>query len=663
MVAHVTNRRVMLMMKHSKKYIIFITLCLLFIHANMLSVAALLPLTEDDLRAIDKSQHWRDPDEPQGCSDGYETTGGSSVYLIGDSWLERMNSINPSIQTTLEDANFTVTGINSSVGRSINGGGQDNQSALEALQADADKIRLASTVVVVLGTNSDNYDKDIPTFIEALYQIRTTRIVWVNTAANSNQSIATSAGNANKAIMKYAAPDKYNFDIVDFFSFVYPGDTTPDSIPVGATSPLMDDDRIHPSIPEGVELINGMVASSVGAASGSAISVGGGSASLPEVARARLSQIEDRVAQNRSVYDELSTEFGLPWQVFGALHYREAGSDPERSMLGGERLGTAAVDSGLTPDTLKDSGEKAYGLFKDLAKAVYDVEVGPSMSFQDLQYAFLSYHRGALYREVPVGEGGPWEPDIAPYVMNLYDENHTGPEGQGMERPRGTSGTIGVKDKWGETVSGIDSPAGAMTFIAYFGFSPGGSSTCGPNGTLGAGEFRWPVVEGETPIGRITSCWSDLRHQTISGGSYYHSGIDIAAGGGTKVIAVQGGTVVFAGTHPTYGNLVIVDHGNGIWTHYGHLRSIADDIAQDAKVEAGATLGEVGNTGVSLGDHLHLNMYNSWPFGPLPEGAANSNGQETINPLTSGLSIPNTVEDEAGCANWPNGGREVNIEL
>ena len=640
----------------------FLSIAIFTWYANSLTAWALLPLTQRDIDFINKSQDWRDPEEPQGCDDNLTVAGGSSVYLIGDSWLTRMESASPSIQSVIEEAGFSVTGINSSVGRSINGGGQDNQSALEALEADKDKILLASTVVVVLGTNGDNYDDAIPKFVQALYEIRVVKIIWVNTTANSSTAVANSAGAANAAIKKYSDPERLDFDIVDFFSLVYPSDPTPESITVGIQSPLMDSDQIHPSIPEGVDLLVGMINSAISGSSGGTIMTTN-NAALPEVARSRLSQIEDRVAQNQSVYQELSSQYGLPWQVFGALHYREAGSDPERSMLGGEPLGTAAVDSGLTPDTLLDSGQKAYDLFVGLAKSVYDIEVSPSMSFEDLQYAFLAYHRGALYREVPPSEGGPWLPDIAPYVMNLYDENHTGPEGQGMERPKGTSGTVGVRGEWGETVSGIDSPAGAMTFIAYFGFSPGGSSTCGPNGSLGPGEFRWPVVEGETPIGRITACWSDLRHQTISGGSYYHSGIDIAAGAGTKVIAVQGGTVVFAGLHTTYGNLVVVDHGNGIWTHYGHLRSIADGITQDATIEAGATLGEVGNTGVSLGDHLHLNMYRSWPFGALPEGAANSNGQETINPLTNGLSIPTTVEDEAGCSEWPDGGREVNIEL
>ncbi|MCA9323605.1 peptidoglycan DD-metalloendopeptidase family protein [Candidatus Saccharibacteria bacterium] len=629
------------------------------------SVSALLPLTQRDIDSINKGLDYRDPQDPQTCSSD-ATISTEGVYFIGDSWLARMESVSPNIQTTFEDSGITVTGSNSSVGRSISGGGQKSQNALEALDADADKIRLAGTVVVVLGTNSDNYDKKIPEFLDKLNSIKTTRVVWVNTSANSTQAIADSAGKANAAIMKYADESRYNYTIADFFSYVYPSDSTPDSISTGVTSPLMDSDKIHPSIPEGTKLLISIIQSAVGRnLSETSTSTASGSA-LPEIAKQRLSGLEERVTQNKSVYEELSSEFGIPWQVFGALHFREAGADPNRSMLGGEPLGQKAVDTNNTPQTLLESGEAAYKIFEGNAKGVYNVTVSANMSFQDLQYAFLAYHRGYLYKNVPVEEGGPWEPGIAPYVMNLYDENHLGPDGVGMERPVGTSGNKGGVTSsgkhWGETVSGIDNPPGAMTYIAYFGYSPAGSSTCGV-GALASGQLLWPVVVDELPYGRITSCWSDLRHKTVSGGSYYHSGIDIAAPTGTKVIAMQNGTVVFAGWHSAYGSLIVIDQGNGIWSHYGHLSAISSGVSEGASVSAGTQIGEVGNTGVSLGPHLHLNMYKSWPFGALPEGAANSNGKETLNPLTNGLQIPQGVTDEAGCSNWPNGGREVNIAL
>lgn len=172
-----------------------------------------------------------------------------------------------------------------------------------------------------------------------------------------------------------------------------------------------------------------------------------------------------------------------------------------------------------------------------------------------------------------------------------------------------------------------------------------------------AGDYVWPVPVG----GRITACWSDLRNKTISGGSYYHSGVDIAAASGEQVISVTSGTVKFAGQHNSYGGLVIVEHSNGIFSHYGHLSSV--DTETGSVVESGQAIGKVGNTGVSLGNHLHLNFYDSWPFGELPEGAASSDGTKTINPFTNGLVAPVNVPDEANCKDYPDGGREVDIEL
>ena len=111
----------------------------------------------------------------------------------------------------------------------------------------------------------------------------------------------------------------------------------------------------------------------------------------------------------------------------------------------------------------------------------------------------------------------------------------------------------------------------------------------------GTGDWYWPV-----PNYRYVSRW-------MSAG---HKGADIVAPTGTPIIAADSGVVEVAGwhNHPQgYGNYVIIDHGNGWQTLYGHMSSIA--VASGQAVEAGEIIGYVGNTGYSFGSHCHFEMY------------------------------------------------------
>jgi murein DD-endopeptidase MepM/ murein hydrolase activator NlpD len=93
------------------------------------------------------------------------------------------------------------------------------------------------------------------------------------------------------------------------------------------------------------------------------------------------------------------------------------------------------------------------------------------------------------------------------------------------------------------------------------------------------------------------------RRSPFTGRRKFHAGVDIAADAGTPVVASANGKVSFAGVKGSLGRAVVVDHGQGIRTSYGHLQRIR--VKPGQQVERGDTLGTVGSTGRSTGPHLH----------------------------------------------------------
>jgi murein DD-endopeptidase MepM/ murein hydrolase activator NlpD len=120
----------------------------------------------------------------------------------------------------------------------------------------------------------------------------------------------------------------------------------------------------------------------------------------------------------------------------------------------------------------------------------------------------------------------------------------------------------------------------------------------------------WPVV------GKLESAFGGRRNP-FGGRSYeFHTGQDIDAQTGDPVVAGASGKVTFAGVQNGYGNLVVIDHGGGLTTRYGHLSHI--DVAQSQTVERGQFIGRVGSTGRSTGPHLHYEIrINDEPVDPL----------------------------------------------
>jgi murein DD-endopeptidase MepM/ murein hydrolase activator NlpD len=100
---------------------------------------------------------------------------------------------------------------------------------------------------------------------------------------------------------------------------------------------------------------------------------------------------------------------------------------------------------------------------------------------------------------------------------------------------------------------------------------------------------------------------SGPRHNPFGGGaSELHDGVDIATAWGAPVVATGDGTVRFASTKNGYGNVVEVDHGNGLVTAYAHLSKI--EVKAGQELERGDVLGRVGSTGRSTGPHVHYEV-------------------------------------------------------
>lgn len=129
----------------------------------------------------------------------------------------------------------------------------------------------------------------------------------------------------------------------------------------------------------------------------------------------------------------------------------------------------------------------------------------------------------------------------------------------------------------------------------------GGGSGGAGSGANSTGSFIWPVASYVYVSSRFGQ-----RVHPITGEIKNHTGIDIASNQGTTIYAADGGTITLAAWNGGYGNCVMIDHGNGYVTLYGHMSSIA--VSQGQTVSQGDTIGYVGSTGNSTGPHLHFEV-------------------------------------------------------
>ena len=128
------------------------------------------------------------------------------------------------------------------------------------------------------------------------------------------------------------------------------------------------------------------------------------------------------------------------------------------------------------------------------------------------------------------------------------------------------------------------------------------TGTVNTKGTTSSGKVSLGISLIKPVSGTITSRFgagSSIRRSS-------HTGLDIAAPSGTNIVAAASGTVTFSGYKGSYGNMLVISHGNGVQTYYAHCSKLY--VGAGTQVSQGQSIAAVGSTGNSTGPHLHLEI-------------------------------------------------------
>jgi murein DD-endopeptidase MepM/ murein hydrolase activator NlpD len=260
----------------------------------------------------------------------------------------------------------------------------------------------------------------------------------------------------------------------------------------------------------------------------------------------------------------------------------------------GDSVFQIAEKFSLKPETI------LWGNFDTLADNPHRLRPGQELNILPVNGTYHEWRKGESFTRVAEYYG------VDPMAIVEWPGNPLDIYNFDVEDPQIEPGTMlivpgGARElvDYGPPAITRDNPAIAATY---------GPGHCGTiyQGAVGVGVFRWPTTE-----------------RWISGYDYNpganHPAIDIAGSIGNPVWAADNGVVVYAGwSNYGYGNLIVVDHGNGWQTLYAHLNSIAVGCGQS--VNQGQAIGALGSTGNSSGAHLHFEMIysgskvNPWNF-------------------------------------------------
>ena len=147
--------------------------------------------------------------------------------------------------------------------------------------------------------------------------------------------------------------------------------------------------------------------------------------------------------------------------------------------------------------------------------------------------------------------------------------------------------------------------AGTLFFLVFQPLNAPAKKLFHPSAIIKVEQSLPPVATGKhirPTTGVITSRFGKRKSPT-AGASSFHQGLDFGANTGTPIVASQSGTVTFSGDKGGLGRTVVIDHGNGVQTVYGHCSELK--VKAGDKVDQKQVIALVGSTGVSTGPHLH----------------------------------------------------------
>jgi murein DD-endopeptidase MepM/ murein hydrolase activator NlpD len=126
--------------------------------------------------------------------------------------------------------------------------------------------------------------------------------------------------------------------------------------------------------------------------------------------------------------------------------------------------------------------------------------------------------------------------------------------------------------------------------------------------TASSGEYVGGIWQWPAPASKTLTSYYGWRIHPVYGTWKYHSGIDIAASNASNVVAAASGKVILSQWYGGYGECIMIDHGGGLVSLYGHMLSGSRKVSVGDYVSAGQVIGLVGSTGVSTGPHLHFEV-------------------------------------------------------
>lgn len=247
----------------------------------------------------------------------------------------------------------------------------------------------------------------------------------------------------------------------------------------------------------------------------------------------------------------------------------------------GDSVFSIAEQFGLEPETI------LWGNYEILSDNPRFLAIGQVLNILPTDGIYHKYNAGESLTGIARNFEVTVE-DIVEYPGNNLDPYETNPDDPGIADGSWLIVPGGVREiqDWGPPAISRSNPAVA----SYY-----GAGACGEiyEGPVGDGVFVWPAVSS-----------------LISGYHYapgIHEAIDIGGVEGSAIYASDTGVVVYSGwSEYGYGNMVVIDHGNGWQTAYAHL--LYTSVGCGAPVYRGDTIGTLGNTGNSTGPHLHFEM-------------------------------------------------------